>query len=159
MAGYVEPVPDVVDADGWVHTGDLGEIGDDGYVRVLGRRQEVLRLADGYPVPLTRVESQLRANPFVEHACVVGEGDGLCALLVVSDPGREAELVRVMREANRYLPERERIGRFAVLVDRWEPGRADELAHTGKLKRPLIAGKYAGLIGALLRSGTGIAVP
>jgi long-subunit acyl-CoA synthetase (AMP-forming) len=165
MAGYVEPATDTgfVDTDGWIHTGDLGEIEADGYVRVLGRRQEVLRLADGYRIATTRVESQLRANLLVDHACVVGTGaaGGLCAILVVGTPPdrwTEADLVGTVQEANRQLPDRERITRFAVLTELWEPGRADELTHTGKLKRSLITGKHAGLIGALLRSGTGIAV-
>jgi long-subunit acyl-CoA synthetase (AMP-forming) len=163
MAGYVDPAADAgfAGADGWIHTGDLGGIGDGGYVHVLGRRQEVLRLADGYPVPATRVESQLRANLLVDHACVVGEepGGGLCAILVVGTPASEGELVRTVREANRYLPARERISRFAVLAGPWEPGRADELTHTGKIRRALVTGKHEGLIGALLRSATGTAVP
>jgi long-chain acyl-CoA synthetase len=166
MAGYVDPSAEAgfVDADGWIHTGDLGELGTDGYVRVHGRRQEVLRLADGYPVAATRVESHLRANLMVDHACVVGAepGGGLCALLVVattSDRWTPADVARTVHEANRHLPGRERITRFAVLTERWEPGHADELTHTGKLKRPVVAGKHDTLIGALLRSATGTAVP
>jgi long-subunit acyl-CoA synthetase (AMP-forming) len=170
MLGYVEPAdgaghvgPGFVDVDGWVHTGDLGEIGTDGYVRVHGRRQEVIRLADGHPVSMTRVESQLRANLLVDHACVVGEGQagGLCAILVVATPPERwnvADLVRTVRDSNRHLPTREEITRFAVLTESWEPGRADELTHTGKIKRSLVTAKYPELIDALRRSRTGVDV-
>jgi long-subunit acyl-CoA synthetase (AMP-forming) len=175
MLGYVEPPGGTglgdtgfVDADGWVHTGDLGEIGTDGYVRIHGRRQEVIRLADGYLLSTTRVESQLRANPLVDHACVVGacvvgegQAGGMCAILVVGTPSERwslADLVRTVRHSNRHLPTREQITRFAVLTEPWEPGRADEVTHTGKIKRSLVTDKYAELIGALRRSETGISV-
>jgi long-chain acyl-CoA synthetase len=170
MLGYAEPDPGASPAaaerpDGtgdWLHTGDLGRIEPDGYVRVHGRREEVFRLADGYVVPVTRVESQLRANLLVDHACVVGEGTAeLCAILVVGAPASQwttADLAGIMRESNKRLPASERIARFTVLASRWEPGRAEELTHTGKLKRSLMAAKYAGLITSLL-GGDGTTVP
>jgi long-chain acyl-CoA synthetase len=146
----------------WLHTGDLGQIDLDGYVRVHGRREEAFRLADGYLVPVTRVESQLRANLLVDHACVVGEGTAeLCAILVVGTPAGQwttADLATIVRECNRRLPPSERIARFAVLPSRWEPGSAEELTHTAKLKRSLVAAKHAGLIASLL-DGDGVAVP
>jgi len=159
MLGYTTPVADagLVDDDGWLHTGDLGEIGADGYVRILGRRQEVFRLSDGYAVPVTRVESQLRANPLVDHACVVGEGrPELGAILVVSAPAERwsrADLEQIVQRCNEVLPARERIARFAVVAAPWVPGQAEELTHTGKLKRGLIGAKYAGLIAPLISVG------
>jgi len=145
MPGYVDAAA-AVDDDGWLHTGDLGALDADGYVTVAGRREEVFHLADGTAIPATRVESQLRANLLVEHACVVGE-DELCALIV--SPSSVDELAPVLRSANDRLPARHRIARFAVLNERWEPGRAEELTHTGKLKRPLILAKHAELIAGL----------
>jgi long-chain acyl-CoA synthetase len=146
----------------WLHTGDLGQIDPDGYVRVQGRRGEVFSLAGGYLVPAGRVESQLRANLLVDHACVVGEGrPELCAILVVGAPAGQwttADLTDVMRECNTRLPPSERIARFEVLARRWEPGSAEELTHTGKLNRSRVATKYASLIASLLDGG-GIAVP
>lgn len=146
MAGYTDPTLGHLDEDGWIRTGDLGEIDDEGYVRVLGRREEVFRLDDGYQVPVTRVESQLRANPLVNQACVIGEGRAdLSALLVVGAPPdrwSHADLESIVAESNRLLPARERIARFAVLTGVWEPGRAEELTHTGKLKRAVIAAKH-----------------
>ncbi len=145
MVGYTHALGDV-DEDGWVHTGDLGEIGEDGYVRVLGRREEVFRLSDGYQVPVTRIESQLRANPLVNQAFVFGEGRAdLGALLVVGAPPdrwSHTDLERIVAQSNSHLPARERIARFAVLTEMWEPGRAEELTHTGKLKRAVIAAKH-----------------
>lgn len=156
MAGYAGTVADeasVVDADGWLHTGDLGWIDDDGFVHVHGRRQEVFRLADGHIVAATRIESQLRANPLVDHACVIGEGEPeLCALLVVGESPDGID--DIVHEANEQLAPRDRIARFVVLRDRWEPGRSEELTHTGKLKRSLIAAKYADVIADLLRAPT-----
>jgi long-subunit acyl-CoA synthetase (AMP-forming) len=155
MLGYTTQIAGAgqVDEDGWARTGDLGTIDADGYVRILGRREEVFRLDDGYPVPVTRVESQLRANPLVDQACVLGEGQpALTALLVVGAPEdgwNQADLERIVQESNSILPERERIARFAIIRDRWLPGQAEELTHTGKLKRALIAGKYVEVIASL----------
>jgi len=56
---------------------------------------------------------------------------------------------RIVQESNAILPERERIARFAIIRDRWLPGQAEELTHTGKLKRALIAGKYVEIIASL----------
>ena len=154
MVGYLDPSLSYGDEDGWLHTGDLGEIEDDGYVRVLGRREEVFRLADGYPVPVTRIESQLRANPLVNQACVIGEGrEDLVALLVVGAPPQlwsHEALEQIVAQANRHLPAREQIARFAVLQGVWEPGWAEELTHTGKLRRGLITSKHADVLRAML---------
>jgi long-subunit acyl-CoA synthetase (AMP-forming) len=83
----------------------------------------------------------------------VGDGRSeLGALLVVSAPPdrwSHADLEQIVRDANEVLPERERIARFSVVTAAWVPGRAEELTHTGKLKRGLIAAKYSGLIEAL----------
>lgn len=162
MLGYVD-TPSHVDDDGWVHTGDLGAIDAGGYVRVHGRREEVFPLAGGHPVPATRVESHLRANLLVDQACVVGEGQpDLHALLVVAAPPDRwtaDDVAATVAAANERLPAAERVRRFAVLAERWEPGRAEELTHTGKLKRALIEAKHADLIAALRRGDAGFAVP
>ena len=155
MLGYAGPtaMAGPADADGWLHTGDLGRIDADGYVHVDGRRQEVFRLAGGHLVSATRVESQLRANLLVDHACVVGAGaDRPCAILVVSAPDDQwtpADLEGIVRESNERLAPADRIARFEVLKQSWEPGRAEELTHTGKLNRQLVATKYGELIAAL----------
>ncbi|BCB75633.1 AMP-dependent synthetase/ligase [Phytohabitans flavus] len=162
MLGYVD-TPSHVDEGGWAHTGDLGEIDPDGYVRVHGRREEVFPLAGGHRVPATRVESHLRANLLVDQACVVGEGEpDLHALLVVAAPPDRwtvDDLAAMVAAANERLPVGDRIARFAVLTERWEPGRAEELTHTGKLKRQLIEAKHADLVAALRRGDAGVAVP
>jgi long-subunit acyl-CoA synthetase (AMP-forming) len=172
MLGYAaDPgLADPVDADGFTHTGDLGEIDGDGVVRILGRREDVITRADGYRVGATRVESQLRANLLVDQACLLGECPaGLAALLVVAAPAAETagdptgdptgDLAGLVAAANRHLPERERVARFGVLAGPWLPGRAEELTHTGKLRRPLIAAKHAELIEAVLAGRAGVAVP
>jgi long-subunit acyl-CoA synthetase (AMP-forming) len=123
-------------------------------VTVAGRREEVFHLADGTAIPATRVESHLRANLLIDQACVVGDGEPeLCALVVSA--ATADEIVPVLRLANDRLPPRHRIARFAVLNERWEPGRAEELTHTGKLKRPLILAKHAELIANLHSGGAG----
>lgn len=161
MLGYADPAVGVarVDADGWSHTGDLGAIDADGRVRVLGRREDVVELADGYAVSATRVESQLKANLLIDHACVVGAGrPELCALVVPAARAGVDELVRAVREANRHLPARERIARIALLAGPWELGRAEELTHTGKLRRSFITAKYADLIDAVYDGTFGMPV-
>src|SRR5690349_24621742 len=65
---------EVLDDEGWLHTGDLGEIDDEGFVRVTGRRKEILVTTGGKNVAPTLLEDRLRAHPLVSQCMVVGDG-------------------------------------------------------------------------------------
>jgi long-chain acyl-CoA synthetase len=84
--------------DGWLHTGDLGQWGDAGHLRIVGRKKEMIVLATGKKVAPTRVEQLLAGSPWIEQACVVGDGRKCLAALVVPNGdalGREIKRRRL----------------------------------------------------------------
>ncbi|MEN0110233.1 MAG: AMP-binding protein [Planctomycetota bacterium] len=80
---------------GWLHTGDLGELDADGFLTITGRKKELIVLSTGRNVAPSRVEAALCASPWIEQACVVGDGEqGLRALLVPNPDRLRAEIRR-----------------------------------------------------------------
>jgi long-chain acyl-CoA synthetase len=167
--GYLDdPVrtAEVLDAEGWLHTGDVGELDADGYLRIVDRKKELIITAGGKNVSPANAEAALKAQPLIGQACVVGDGEPFVGALIVLDPdvapawaathgvtatesselARDpvvrAEVAREVDEANRRFAHSEQIRRFAVLGDEWLPD-SDELTPTMKLKRRAIASKYA----------------
>jgi long-chain acyl-CoA synthetase len=163
MAGYRNR-PDLtaqaVDADGWLHTGDVARIDDDGFVWIVDRKKELIINAAGKNISPANIEALLKSSgPLIGQACVVGDRRPYIVALVVLDPDTAAGLdpadsdvvARVQEEvdaANGHLSRVEQIKRFRVLSGEWLPG-GDELTPTMKLKRRPIAEKYAGEIDAL----------
>ena len=163
MAGYRNR-PDVtaetIDADGWLATGDVARIDDDGYVWIVDRKKELIINAAGKNMSPANIESQLKsAGPLIGQAMVVGDRRPYNVALLVLDPDTAAGLdpgdpevvARVQEEvdrANASLSRVEQIKRFALLDAEWLPG-GDELTPTMKLKRRPIATKYAERIEAL----------
>ncbi|HRV90973.1 MAG TPA: AMP-binding protein [Anaerolineae bacterium] len=78
-----ETVRQVLDADGWLHTGDLGEIDSDGYVHLNGRKQSMIILSSGRKIIPARIEAALKESPFVAQAIVFGEGRAHITALIV----------------------------------------------------------------------------
>ena len=178
MAGYrnqPERTAATIDADGWLATGDVGEIDEDGYLRIVDRKKELIINAAGKNMSPANIESALKsASPLIGHACVIGDGRPYNVALIVLDPdaasafARERELdgdalgglaateaaIEAVAEgvarANERLSRVEQIKRFRILDGEWEPG-GDELTPTMKLRRRPIAEKYADEIEALYR--------
>ncbi len=161
MTGYRNnPVKTVeaVDAKGWLHTGDVARIDDDGYVWIVDRKKELIINSAGKNMSPVNIESHLKAaGPLVGQACVFGDGRPYnVALLVLDaecglDPNDPATVTAVQHEvdvANSQLSRVEQVKRFALLPDEWLPG-GDELTPTMKLKRRPIAEKYAATVEAL----------
>jgi long-chain acyl-CoA synthetase len=87
-AGYwqqPEATAQAIDADGWLHTGDVGEIGEDGHVAIRGRLKEIIVTSTGQKVPPTDMESALTMDPLLDQAMVIGEGRPFLAAVVVLD--------------------------------------------------------------------------
>ena len=87
--GYLndpEKTADALDADGWLHSGDIGVFDDEGYLRIVDRKKELIITAGGKNVSPANLESALKAQELVGQACVIGEGRPFIAALVVLDP-------------------------------------------------------------------------
>jgi len=173
--GYLddsERTAEALDRDGWLHTGDIGQIDDEGYLRIVDRKKELIITAGGKNVSPANIEAALKAQPLIGQACVVGDGEPyLGALLVLDpdvvpawaashgaqgttlaalavDPVVHAEIEREVAVANERFSHAEAIRAFVVLAAEWLPD-SEELTPTMKLKRRGIAAKYAREIAAL----------
>ena len=176
MAGYrgePEKTRETIDEDGWLHTGDIAEIDDDGYVKIVDRKKELIINAAGKNMSPANIEAQLKgAHPLIGQAVAIGDRRPYNTALIVLDPDAcaafaaehgledssaaalagderiQAAVAAAVEEANSHLSRVEQIKRFKILETDWEPG-GDELTPTMKLKRKPIAEKYADEIEAL----------
>jgi long-chain acyl-CoA synthetase len=172
-----EATREVLDDDGWLHTGDLGEVDAEGYLRITGRKKEIIVTAGGKNVAPAVLEDRLRAHPLIGQCLVVGDGQPFIAALVtidrdalpgwrkrhgkaveVSDAGSAADLVddpelrgeiaAAVEEANRAVSRAEQIRKFRILSgDFTEEG--GELTPTLKVRRSVVTSRYADDIAAL----------
>ncbi len=176
MPGYrnlPERTAEALDADGWLHTGDVAEIDADGFVRIVDRKKELIINAAGKNMSPVNIEAALKASsPLIGQACCIGEARPYNTALIVLDadyapvwaeqhglPTTElAELAAAPQmltaiqtavdEANRHLARVEQIKKFTLLGEDWLPS-GDELTPTMKLKRRPVADKYAAAIEAM----------
>jgi long-chain acyl-CoA synthetase len=160
-------------ADGWLRTGDMGELDDDGYLRVTGRKKELIVTAGGKNVAPAVLEDRIRAHPLVSQCLVVGDGRPYVACLITLDeesvdiwkakfphlkdkavadlteaPELHAELQAAVDEANKAVSRAEAVRRFRVL-----PGDFTEqdgyLTPSLKVRRNVIVKDFAADIEAL----------
>src|SRR5215212_544166 len=151
-----EKTAEAIDADGWLHTGDIGEFDDAGYLKLVDRKKELIISAGGKNMSPANIEAKLKASsPVIGQAIAIGDGKPYNVALLTLDPdvapaleqqqGRDAlvaEVERGVEAANEQLARVEQIKRYKLLDDEWEPG-GDELTPTMKLKRKPINEKYA----------------
>jgi long-subunit acyl-CoA synthetase (AMP-forming) len=154
-----EQTAETIDADGWVHTGDIGQIDEQGRLTIVDRKKELIINSAGKNMPPANIEAELKsASPLIGQAVCIGDDRPFNVALLVLDPevsagypdedARAAEVVRGVAAANARLSRVEQIKRYAVLAGEWLPG-GDELTPTMKLKRKPIAAKYGEEIDAL----------
>jgi long-subunit acyl-CoA synthetase (AMP-forming) len=169
MSGYrnlPEKTAETIDAEGWLHTGDVGEFDAQGYLRIIDRKKELIINAAGKNMSPSNIESTLKAaSPLIGQVCVIGDARAYnTALLVLDsdyapawaearglgrralddlsrDPTVLAEVQAGVDRANERLSRVEQVKRFTILPSEWLPG-GDELTPTMKLKRKPIAEKY-----------------
>jgi long-chain acyl-CoA synthetase len=163
---------EALDDDNWLHTGDIGVIDDDGYLRIVDRKKELIITAGGKNISPANLEAALKAQPLIGQACVIGEAQPHLVALLVLDPDVApvwaaqrgitaatpdelahddavvAEVGTEVDAVNRRFSDAERIRNFVVLGDDWQPD-SEELTPTMKLKRRSIAAKYADVIAEL----------
>jgi long-chain acyl-CoA synthetase len=88
MKGYLnlpEATASAIDSDGWFRTGDIGEIDDDGFLRITDRKKDLLKTSGGKYVAPQQIENMLKLHRLIEQAVVVGDGRKFCAVIVVPD--------------------------------------------------------------------------
>ncbi len=163
FAGYwdnEEATRETLERDGWFHTGDVGEVDDEGFVRITGRKKEIIVTAGGKNVAPAVLEDRLRAHALVDQCMVVGDGQPFIAALVTLDPdsvsawaqahgksGRTADLVddpdlraeieAAVEDANKAVSKAESIRKFKVLADAWTE-EGGQLTPSLKLKRNVV---------------------
>jgi len=95
MLGYYKDeaaTRQVIEPDGWLHTGDLGSIDADGYVTITGRRKEILVLSNGKKVACAALEHALQRSPYIQQALIVGDGRNFVTALIVAHPENVARV-------------------------------------------------------------------
>jgi long-subunit acyl-CoA synthetase (AMP-forming) len=145
---------EAIDPEGWLHTGDIAKVDDDGFWWIVDRKKELIINAAGKNMSPANIEAQLKAaGPLIGQACVIGDRRPYNVALLVLDPeaDRDGDVQAEVDAANAKLSRVEQIKKFLVIEDEWLPG-GDELTPTMKLKRKPIGEKYAGQIEALYTS-------
>jgi long-subunit acyl-CoA synthetase (AMP-forming) len=155
MKGYrgdPEKTAEAIDADGWLHTGDIAQIDGDGYVRIVDRKKELIINSAGKNMSPANIELKLRASSrLIAHAVCIGDRRPYNVALIALDremcAGRAPDELRSAIEAavaaaNAELSRVEQVKRIAIVDADWLPG-GDELTPTMKLKRKPIQQKYA----------------
>ena len=181
MVGYYkEPgkTSDIIDADGWVHSGDIGEMGPNGQFRIIDRKKELIITSSGKNISPANLEAVAKSSPIIGQAVAVGDSRQFISVLVVLDPqvapgwakarGIEAasmeelvehpavidEIRRALTVANTHLSRIEGFKRFTILPTEWTP-ESEELTPTLKLKRRVIYSKYQPQIEAMYATPPG----
>jgi long-chain acyl-CoA synthetase len=163
FAGYWgndEATAEAVDHDGWFHTGDVGEVDDEGFVRITGRKKEILVTAGGKNVAPAVLEDRLRAHALVDQCLVVGDGQPFIGALVtidretfpawaeqhgkpadpaaaVDDPDLVAAIQEAVDDANKAVSKAESIRKFTILTGEWTE-EGGQLTPSLKLKRRVV---------------------
>ncbi|MBA2515510.1 MAG: AMP-binding protein, partial [Solirubrobacterales bacterium] len=179
MTGYrnaPDKTAEALDADGWLHTGDIATIDEDGYVTLVDRKKELIISSAGKNMSPANIESELKgASPVIGQACCIGDARPYNTAIIVLDTdfapawaakhglegvpferlGDEATMRAAVQDgvdaANGRLARAEQIKEFVIVRGDWSPG-GDELTPTMKLKRKPIGEKYASDIEAMYAS-------
>jgi long-subunit acyl-CoA synthetase (AMP-forming) len=169
MMGYrnqPDKTAETIDRDGWLHTGDIGELDADGYLRLVDRKKEIIINAAGKNMSPANIEAAIKtASPLIGQAICIGDRRPYNTALIVLDAdfapqwakqqglegdtleglAGDARIVAAVQEgideANTHLARVEQIKKFTIVRGDWLPG-GDELTPTMKLKRKPIASKY-----------------
>lgn len=162
MQGYykdTERTEETIDADGWLHTGDIGEFSDDGYLRITDRKKDLFKLSTGKYVMPQPLENRLTMHPLIEQAVVVGSGYKYCTALLFPDeekmrvfarsrgidgdrpvedlvatPVLQQRFRRLVEDANKGMDHWSRIKRFRIVPTHLTP-ESGMLTPTLKIRR------------------------
>ncbi len=159
---------EVLDDDGWFHSGDLGQVDGEGFVRITGRKKEIIVTAGGKNVAPAVLEDRMRAHPLISQCMVVGDNQPFIAALITIDPeafpkwaedhgkggASVADLVDdedlrtalqvAVDDANQAVSKAESIRTFRILPEDFEVG--NELSQKMSVKRHVVSEKYGDVI-------------
>ncbi|MDP2338827.1 MAG: long-chain fatty acid--CoA ligase [Bacteroidota bacterium] len=172
MTGYYK-APDltaeVIDEDGWFHTGDIGILEEGKFLKITDRKKEMFKLSAGKYIAPQMIENKLKASFFIEQVMVIGAGEKFASALIspnfvylhdwcsqrkihfidnkdlIQKTEVLAQLHREVATINKKLGEHEEIKRFRLVSDEWTP-QTGELSPTLKLKRNYVAAQYKTII-------------
>lgn len=171
FAGYLKDPQKTAETiiDGWLHSGDIGELDEDGYLRIVDRKKELIITAGGKNISPANLEGALKAVPLIGQAAAIGDGRRFVSAVLVLDPelapawaarngladlslaelaAHPDVLVEVQRgvdEVNKQFAPVEQIRRFVLVGDEWLPD-SDLLTPTSKLKRRGVLARYGDAI-------------
>ncbi|MCR6031911.1 AMP-binding protein [Nocardioides sp. zg-579] len=174
FAGYwenEEASREALEPDGWFHTGDVGEVDEEGFVKITGRKKEIIVTAGGKNVAPAVLEDRLRAHALVDQCVVVGDGQPFIAALVtldrealpvwaeargksadieelVDDADLRAEIEAAVEDANKAVSKAESIRKFSILTAEWTE-EGGQLTPSLKLKRNVVMREFRSDVDAL----------
>jgi long-chain acyl-CoA synthetase len=172
MMGYYK-APDltaeVIDEEGWFHTGDIGTFEDGKYLKITDRKKEMFKLSGGKYIAPQMIENKLKASNLIEQAMVIGANEKFASALISPDfvllhdwsaehhihfesnkeliliPEVIAQIQREVNIINKTMGAHEEIKRFRLVSDEWSPATG-ELSPTLKLRRNIVADRYKEII-------------
>jgi long-chain acyl-CoA synthetase len=162
--------------DGWLLTGDLGELDEDGFLKITGRKKELIVTSTGKKISPALIENMIKEHHLISHTLVYGEGKSYLVALITLNPAEAAEFLRanessaasdnlarsesiqklvqkMISDVNERLSSSESIKKFKILERDFEIEK-DEVTPTGKLKREVVTSNYRDLIESLYQVST-----
>jgi len=176
MKGYYkadDKTKEVIDSEGWFHTGDVGELVENKFLKITDRKKEIFKLSSGKYISPQVVENKLKESIFIEQSMVFGENQKQAFALISpefeslqdyanknkinyiakSELILKAEIIKLVQKdvikLNKQLGKTEQIGKFRLVPDSWTP-ESGEMSQTLKLKRRVLVEKYKDLINELI---------
>jgi len=161
-----EATRETFDSEGWLHSGDLARIDDDGYVWIVGRKKEIIITAAGKNIAPAKLETLLGNHPLVSKACMIGDQRKFLSMIIALDheeapawaeangleytdlatfsrlPQVQEEIAKAVAEANESVARVEQVKKWVVVPDEWTPD-SGEITPSLKLKRRIVLDKYS----------------